>query len=93
MDVEKKDAPYGMDKITTDGGTVFYRNKNGIFDKRGEKIMNEYELRELAQRRVSSCDDMDTLMDWAEDFWLREYKEDVNLRDEHMETYGDNLGL
>lgn len=62
--------------------------------------MNEYELKEidlidlaLAQRRVSSCDDMDTLMDWAVKFWLREYKGDVNLRDEHMETYGDNLGI
>ena len=41
MDVEKKDAPYGMDKITTDGGTVFYRNKNGIFVKRAEKIKKE----------------------------------------------------
>ena len=32
-------APYGMDRIETDGGTVFYRNKNGIFDKTGKKVM------------------------------------------------------
>ena len=39
MKIEKKDAPYGMDRVTTDGGTVFYRNKNGIFDKTGKKVM------------------------------------------------------
>jgi len=49
--------------------------------------MNEYELRELAQRRVSSCDDMDTLMDWAVEFWLREYQEDASLLEEHIDTY------
>ena len=51
--------------------------------------MNENKLRELAQRRVSSCDDVDTLMDWAVEFWLREYQEDPNLLEEHMETYGE----
>ena len=39
MKIEKKDAPYGMDRVTTDGGTVFYRNKNGLFDKTGKKVM------------------------------------------------------
>ena len=51
--------------------------------------MNKYELRELAQCRVSSCDDMDTIMDWAVEFWLREYQEDVSLREEHMDTYNE----
>ena len=39
MKIEKKNAPFGMDRVTTDGGTVFYRNKNGIFDKTGKKVM------------------------------------------------------
>jgi hypothetical protein len=32
-------------------------------------------------------------MDWAVEFWLREYQEDISLREEHMDTYGDDLGL
>ena len=51
--------------------------------------MNKYELRELAQRRVSSCDDMDTLMDWAVEFWLRNYQENPDLLEEHMDTYNE----
>jgi len=50
--------------------------------------MNEYELRELAQSRVSSCGDIDTLMDWAVEYWLREYQENPDLLEEHLETYG-----
>ena len=32
----KKDQQYGMDRIETDQGTVFFRNKNGFFDAAGE---------------------------------------------------------
>ena len=32
----KKNQQYGMDRIETDQGTVFFRNKNGFFDAAGE---------------------------------------------------------
>ncbi len=32
----KKNQQYGMDRIETDQGTVFCRNKNGFFDAAGE---------------------------------------------------------
>ena len=35
----KKDQQYGMDRIETDQGTVFFRSKNGIFDAEGEYVM------------------------------------------------------
>ncbi len=47
--------------------------------------MTEYELRELAQIRVSNCNDTDTLMDWAVEFWLREYQDNPNLVKEHID--------
>ena len=57
--------------------------------------MTEYELRELAQIRVSSCDDIDTLSDWAVEYWVLEYQENPNLLEEHMDTYNElmNEGL
>jgi|LWDU01.1.fsa_nt_gi hypothetical protein len=51
--------------------------------------MTEYELRELAQIRVSSCDDIDTLSDWAVEYWVLEYQENPNLLEEHMDTYNE----
>ena len=35
----KKNQQYGMDRIETDQGTVFFRSKNGIFDAEGEYAM------------------------------------------------------
>ena len=32
----QKNQQYGMDRIETDQGTVFFRNKNGFFDAAGE---------------------------------------------------------
>ena len=32
----KKNQQYGLDRIETDQGTVFFRNKNGFFDAAGE---------------------------------------------------------
>ena len=32
----EKNQQYGMDRIETDQGTVFFRNKNGFFDAAGE---------------------------------------------------------
>ena len=36
---ETNDGPYGLKSIQTDDGKVlFYRNRNGIFDKTGKKM-------------------------------------------------------
>ena len=43
----KKDQQYGMDRIETDQGTVFFRNKNGFFDAAGEPV----QLSSMAQLR------------------------------------------
>ena len=65
MKIEKKDAPFGMDKVTTDGGTVFYRNKNGIFDKTGKKVMvsmaqlRRFEANEKQQSTLNTKEDFD----------------------------------
>ena len=43
----KKNQQYGMDRIETDQGTVFFRNKNGFFDAAGEPA----QLSSMAQLR------------------------------------------
>ena len=58
-------APYCMDRIETDGGTVFYRNKNGIFDKTGKKVMvsmaqlRRFEANEKQQSTLNTKEDFD----------------------------------
>ena len=65
MKIEKKDAPFGMDRITTDGGTGYYRNKNGIFDKTGKKVMvsmaqlRRFEANEKQQSTLNTKEDFD----------------------------------
>jgi len=43
----QKNQQYGMDRIETDQGTVFFRNKNGFFDAAGEPA----QLSSMAQLR------------------------------------------
>lgn len=72
-------------KVSLDFGRYIVYNGS-----RKETIMTEYELRELAQIRVSNCDDTDTLMDWAVEYWLLEYQANPNIVKEHIDEF---LGL
>lgn len=36
---ETNDGPFGLKRIVTDGGTTFFRNRDGIFDETGKKVM------------------------------------------------------
>jgi len=35
---QETDGPFGMDRVVTDSGTTFFRNRNGIFDESGKKV-------------------------------------------------------
>lgn len=54
----EKNQQYCMDRIETDQGTVFFRNKNGFFDAAGEPVqlssmeqLRRFEANENATRR------------------------------------------
>ena len=59
---ETDDGPFGLKRIVTDGGTTFFRNKNGIFDETGKKVMvsmaqlRRFEYNEKAKRKNNADD-------------------------------------